>query len=70
MYRVDYVGIGWLISASIGTVVYYGFSCHQQSAWLYLSLCLVMGIAGSVFPFMAWFNERKYKVRSPYHLLV
>ncbi|KAH8119424.1 HlyIII-domain-containing protein [Phellopilus nigrolimitatus] len=59
--RVDYVGIGWLISASVGTVVYYGFSCHRQAALIYTSLCLVTGIAGSIFPFMTWFNGRKYK---------
>ncbi|EJD03196.1 HlyIII-domain-containing protein [Fomitiporia mediterranea MF3/22] len=59
--RVDYVGIGWLISASVGTVVYYGFSCHSEIVMAYLSLCLVTGILGSVFPFMAWFNDRKYK---------
>ncbi|THH04497.1 hypothetical protein EW145_g5482 [Phellinidium pouzarii] len=60
--RVDYVGIGWLISASVGTLVYYGFSGHSQAAGLYLSLCLVTGIAGSIFPFMTWFNDRKHKV--------
>ena len=53
-----------LISASIGTVVYYGFSCHQQAAWIYLSLCFMNAVLGSIFPFMKWFNMRKYKVSS------
>lgn len=51
-----------LISASVGTVVYYGFSCNSEAVMAYLSLCLVTGIAGSIFPFMRWFNDRKYKV--------
>ncbi|KAL5524033.1 hypothetical protein ACEPAG_8206 [Sanghuangporus baumii] len=60
--RVDYVGIGWLISASVGTVVYYGFSCHSQAALVYLSLCVITGIAGSIFPFMRWFNDPKFRI--------
>ncbi|KAF8512391.1 hemolysin-III related-domain-containing protein [Gautieria morchelliformis] len=59
--RVDYVGIGWLISASIGSIVYYGFGCRPQTAILYLSVSLALGIAGSILPFMTWFNERKNK---------
>ena len=57
--RVDYIGIGWLISASVGTVVYYGFSCHSQAALVYMSLCVVTGVAGTIFPFMSWFNDRR-----------
>lgn len=53
-----------LISASVGTVVYYGFSCHSQAAAVYLSLCVVTGILGSIFPFMRWFNEHRFKVRT------
>ncbi|KAF8574133.1 hypothetical protein K439DRAFT_1642424, partial [Ramaria rubella] len=59
--RVDYVGIGWLISASIGTVVRYGFSCRPHTALLYLSVSFALGVAGSVLPFMTWFNERENK---------
>jgi adiponectin receptor len=64
--RVDYVGIGWLISASVGTVVYYGFQApgHEWAQGVYLSMCLMMGLTGSVFPFMSWFNMREYKVGS------
>ncbi|KAL5528181.1 IZH3 [Sanghuangporus sanghuang] len=60
--RVDYVGIGWLISASVGTVVYYGLSCHSQAALAYLSLCVITGITASIFPFMRWFNDPKFRV--------
>jgi adiponectin receptor len=59
--RVDYLGIGWLISASIATVVYYGFSCHRAAFTIYLSMTTIAGLAGSILPFMQWFNERKHK---------
>ncbi|KIY66484.1 HlyIII-domain-containing protein [Cylindrobasidium torrendii FP15055 ss-10] len=54
--RVDYVGIGWLISASVGAVVYYGFGGHPTLRNAYLSLCFLTGLAGNIFPFMQWFN--------------
>ncbi|KZP16491.1 HlyIII-domain-containing protein [Athelia psychrophila] len=59
--RVDYVGIGWLIAASVGTVAHYGFRCYPHIGHIFMSLCLMSGIAGSVFPFMDWFNQRKHK---------
>ncbi|KAF8510560.1 HlyIII-domain-containing protein [Hysterangium stoloniferum] len=59
--RIDYVGIGWLISASIGSVVYYGFGCRPTTAAFYLIITFCLGIAGSILPFMTWFNERKNK---------
>ncbi|KAM6502148.1 hemolysin-III related domain containing protein [Amanita muscaria] len=59
--RVDYVGIGWLISASVGTVVYYGYQCHPTKGYTFLWLCFLTGLAGNIFPFMDWFNERKYR---------
>ncbi|KAF8893466.1 hemolysin-III related-domain-containing protein [Infundibulicybe gibba] len=59
--RVDYVGIGWLISASVGTVVYYGFQCHPGLGNAFLGLCFLMGVAGNLFPFMEWFNQYEYR---------
>ena len=59
--RVDYLGIGWLISASIATVVYYAFSCRRTAFSIYLSMTILAGLAGSILPFMQWFNERKHK---------
>ncbi len=52
-----------LISASVASVVYYAFSCRKVAFSIYLSLTIFAGIAGSILPFMQWFNERKYKVR-------
>jgi len=60
--RVDYVGIGWLISASVGTVVHYGFYCHETSRDFFLSLCAASAVLGTVFPFMEWFDKFEYRV--------
>ena len=46
----------------MGSVVYYGFQGHDETRNMFLALCLVMGILGSVLPFMAWFNNPKYRV--------
>ncbi|KAJ8082151.1 inc metabolism membrane protein [Marasmius tenuissimus] len=60
--RVDYVGIGWLISASVGTVVHYAFrDCHPNLHAGFLSLCFATGLAGNIFPFMNWFNQYQYR---------
>ncbi|KAH7920145.1 HlyIII-domain-containing protein [Leucogyrophana mollusca] len=59
--RIDYVGIGWLISASVGTVVYYGFRCHPDVRNMFLLCCLLTGIAGNAFPFFKWFNDPVYR---------
>ena len=51
-----------LISASLSTTIYYGFSCRPQTAIFYLTVCFILGLSGTIFPFMRWFNERKNKV--------
>ncbi|KAJ7250765.1 hemolysin-III related-domain-containing protein [Mycena rebaudengoi] len=55
--RADYVGIGWLISGSIGTIVYYGYNCHPSAGWPFLALCFLTGLAGNILPFMGWFDK-------------
>lgn len=60
--RVDYVGIGWLISASVGTVVHYGYQCHPTIGHAFEALCFTMGLLGNTLPFMDWFNQSKYRV--------
>ncbi|KAI0044231.1 HlyIII-domain-containing protein [Auriscalpium vulgare] len=59
--KIDYVGIGWLISASVGTIVHHGFQCHANAWALFLSLCFIMGSAGTVLPFAEWFNKPTHK---------
>ncbi|KAH6897616.1 hemolysin-III related-domain-containing protein [Coprinopsis sp. MPI-PUGE-AT-0042] len=61
--RCDYIGIGWLISASVATVVYYGFhECNPTICAGFLCLCLCTGLMGNVFPFMKWFNMHEYRM--------
>jgi len=60
--RVDYVGIGWLISASLSTFVYYGFQHHPTECRFFMALCLLMGLSGTILPFTEWFNQRAYRV--------
>jgi adiponectin receptor len=59
---MDYVGIGWWISASVGTVVHYGFYCHELSRFFFLSLCAASALLGTVLPFIGWFNRSEYRV--------
>lgn len=56
-----------LISASVGTVVYYGFQCYPQIGRIFLVCCLLTGIAGNIFPFMDWFNTYEYRVSQNFH---
>jgi adiponectin receptor len=60
--RMDYVGIGWLISASAGTVDHYGFYPHEFPSTFFLPLCTASALPGAVFPFMGWFNRSEYLV--------
>ncbi|KAG8888052.1 hypothetical protein FRB98_008516 [Tulasnella sp. 332] len=61
--RTDYVGIGWLISASLATLIYYGYGCHPVWLAVYIGLTIGTGIAGTVAPFQTWFDERKNKLK-------
>jgi len=60
--RMDYVGIGWLISASVGTVVHYGFYCHATPRVVFVSFSVVSALLGTVFPFMDWFDRFEYRM--------
>ncbi|KAK7692479.1 hypothetical protein QCA50_004104 [Cerrena zonata] len=59
--RADYISIGWLISASTGSVVYYGFDCYPPQRQLYLSLCAMFCVSATVMPFTSWFEKREYR---------
>lgn len=52
-----------LISASVGTVVHYGYrECHPSVGNMFLVSCFLTGLAGNIFPFMDWFNRYEYRV--------
>ncbi|KAJ7114011.1 hemolysin-III related-domain-containing protein [Mycena epipterygia] len=59
--RVDYVGIG-LISACIGTIVYYGYAGNPHLAYPFLAVCLLLALGGSVFSFMALPENRFWRL--------
>jgi len=63
--KADYVGIGWLISISVGNVNYYGFRCHRFLSFIFLAMCFASAVAGSIAPFTVWFNDdknRRYRI--------
>jgi hypothetical protein len=60
--KLDYVGIGWLICASIGTFVWYGFMGFDGWQRFYLGACVATAIAGTILPFYDWFNTPQHKV--------
>jgi adiponectin receptor len=51
-----------LISASVGTLVYYGFQCYPYLGQIFLAFSLLIGIACNIFSFMDWFNTYEYRV--------
>lgn len=54
---VDYTGISLLVATSIMTTEYTAFYCEPWSRWIYMSLTLVLGIAGTVLPWHPTFNR-------------
>ncbi|KAI0277384.1 hemolysin-III related-domain-containing protein [Russula aff. rugulosa BPL654] len=46
--KFDYVGIAWLISGSVGTIIYYGFQCNTNAR-------------STVIPFWDWFDRAENK---------
>ncbi|KAF2156863.1 HlyIII-domain-containing protein [Myriangium duriaei CBS 260.36] len=54
---VDYTGISLLVAASILTTEYTAFYCEPVSRWVYMSLTLVLGIAGTIAPWHPTFNR-------------
>jgi len=67
--KVDYVGIGWLISASVGSFVHYGLGCHNDARRAFFFLCFASGVAATILPFMKWFNKIEYRIYRVYFFL-
>ncbi|KAI0266726.1 HlyIII-domain-containing protein [Gloeopeniophorella convolvens] len=55
--KIDYVGIAWLISGSVGTIIHYAFQCDTDTRNMFFTACLINGIAGTALPFWDWFNR-------------
>lgn len=61
----DFVGIAWLIAASVWTLVYNAFYCQPNLAFFYSSTTFVVGLVGAILPWAKWFNTREAK---PYRI--
>ncbi|GAA5842923.1 hypothetical protein JCM11251_002935 [Rhodosporidiobolus azoricus] len=59
---VDYVGISGLIAASVMGAEYYGFYSRPTLATSYMIFSAVVGVAGMIVPWQAWFNQREHKM--------
>ncbi|CAK5265536.1 unnamed protein product [Mycena citricolor] len=55
--RLDYIGIGWLISACTANIVLYAFDDRILLQWAFLGLSFVTAVMGSILPFMDWFDR-------------
>ncbi|CAK5281104.1 unnamed protein product [Mycena citricolor] len=55
--RLDYIGIGWLISACTASIVLYAFDDRILLQWAFLGLSFVTAVMGSILPFMDWFDR-------------
>lgn len=51
-----------LISGTVGTVVHYGFQCNTHARSIFLVICLINGLAGTIIPFWDWFDRNENKV--------
>lgn len=54
---VDYSGIAFLVAASILSTEWTAFYCEPMSRTLYMSLTVILGVAGSILPWRASFNR-------------
>ncbi|KAF7289332.1 IZH family channel protein [Mycena indigotica] len=59
--RVDYAGISWLLCACNGSLVYYGYASRPSIAYPFVAVSVMMTFAGSVLPFVSWFNQHEYR---------
>ena len=50
-----------LISGSVGTIIYYGLQCNTTARNIFLAICLINGLAGTVIPFWDWFDKTENK---------
>ena len=58
---IDYTGISWLVAASLETLVFNGFYCQPGLIAIYTIGVIAIGIAMSVLPWSAWFNDPSYR---------
>lgn len=58
---LDYIGITFLITASISTIVHFGFYCDPVSRNRYLMFSCLIGSIGVILPFFRFFDTKRYR---------
>ena len=60
LWRLDYVGIAWLIVASFFPIVYYPFMCMPTWRWIYLTGTVVFGTGTLAVTLLERFQAPRY----------
>lgn len=58
---LDYIGITFLITASIMVVEHFGFYCQPTPRVRYMLFSLLIGTIGTVLPFFPFFDTKRYR---------
>lgn len=58
---LDYIGITFLITASISIVVHFGFYCEPTSRNRYILFSCIIGSIGIILPFFKFFDTKRYR---------
>ncbi|KAI9281047.1 hemolysin-III related-domain-containing protein [Sporodiniella umbellata] len=58
---LDYIGITFLITASISTIVHFGFYCDPISRNYYMVFSSLIGSIGVILPFFRFFDTKRYR---------
>lgn len=58
---LDYIGITFLITASISTIVHFGFYCDPVSRNRYMIFSCLIGSIGVILPFFRFFDTKRYR---------
>lgn len=58
---LDYIGITFLITATISNLVHYGFYCDPTSRNRYILFNCALGFIGIILPFFRFFDTKRYR---------
>ncbi|CEG67218.1 hypothetical protein RMATCC62417_03680 [Rhizopus microsporus] len=58
---LDYIGITFLITASICVIVHFGFYCDPTSRNRYMIFSCLIGSIGVILPFFRFFDTKRYR---------
>lgn len=58
---LDYIGITFLITASISIIVHFGFYCEPIPKMRYIIFSCLIGSIGVILPFFKFFDTKRYR---------